>query len=105
MGLPKHVPKCFLSHLETVCFRNFAGLENQLQLIEYILTNARVLKTMTICSYGSFSDSDFLVHKKLSMIPRCSEICQLELKYQESVSPNISLLLTNPVKLIIIFSE
>ncbi|XVF78329.1 hypothetical protein PTKIN_Ptkin14bG0123500 [Pterospermum kingtungense] len=75
--LPKLVPICLLTSLTRACFK-FEGLEGELEMVEYILMNARVLRTMEIYTRSELSsDSKLCLLKKLSMFPRSSETCQL----------------------------
>ncbi|OMO80263.1 hypothetical protein CCACVL1_13048 [Corchorus capsularis] len=75
---PNEVPLCFMSSLRRVCFRDVKGLEDELKLVDYFLNNARVLRTMEICTNSDLSsDSKLCILKKLSMMTRCSDTCQL----------------------------
>ncbi|KAJ7961537.1 FBD-associated F-box protein [Quillaja saponaria] len=73
---PQDVPICLSSHLTTVCFEEFKGWEYELHFTSYILKNARVLKTMTICCSSSNSKTRLNILKKLAALPRGSR-CQL----------------------------
>ncbi|XVF78363.1 hypothetical protein PTKIN_Ptkin14bG0125400 [Pterospermum kingtungense] len=73
--------KCFLSSLSRVCFEDFIGLEEQVNMVEYFLMNARVLRIMEIYSRSELSSkSKHCFIKKLSKVPRSSETCQLSFK-------------------------
>ncbi|XVF78317.1 hypothetical protein PTKIN_Ptkin14bG0122300 [Pterospermum kingtungense] len=74
---PKTVPTCFSSSLSRACFEDFEGLEGELQMVEYFLKNATVLRTMEIYTSKMSSDSELCFLKKLSMFPRSSVTCQL----------------------------
>ncbi|XVF78330.1 hypothetical protein PTKIN_Ptkin14bG0123600 [Pterospermum kingtungense] len=75
--LPKLVPICLETSLKRARF-NFEGLEGELEMVEYILKNAKVLRTMEIYTGNDLSsDSKLCLLKKLSMLPRSSETCQL----------------------------
>ncbi|KAK4590519.1 hypothetical protein RGQ29_020891 [Quercus rubra] len=45
-----NVPKCLKSHLRTISLLQFKGLEHELNLITYMLKNAKVLERMDILS-------------------------------------------------------
>jgi hypothetical protein len=59
-----------LSHLKSLCYRGFEGLESEVEFLKYILKHARVLKTVTIQVSGKELKGNVL--EKLSMFPRCS---------------------------------
>ncbi|XVF78324.1 hypothetical protein PTKIN_Ptkin14bG0123000 [Pterospermum kingtungense] len=71
------VPTCVLSSLSRVCFENFEGSEEEVEMIEYFLKNARVLSTVEIYTSDLSSDSKLCLLKRLSRFPRSSETCQL----------------------------
>ncbi|XVF78352.1 hypothetical protein PTKIN_Ptkin14bG0124800 [Pterospermum kingtungense] len=73
------VPTCILSSLSMACFE-LQGLKSELKMVEYILKNARVLRTMEIYTSKMPSDSKLCFLEKISMLPRSSENCQLSFK-------------------------
>ena len=67
-----------LSSLTSFYYRGFKGLNDEVELVKYILKEARVLKTATFqVSSGESKES---VLDKLSMFPRCSTICLLRVE-------------------------
>ncbi|XP_059631951.1 F-box/LRR-repeat protein At4g14103-like [Cornus florida] len=74
---PEHVPNCLLLHLKAIEIKNFEGVADELNLVKYLLKNAKVLKKMSInCT---FSTEDVNIQKKLLRFPRGSTSCQLDL--------------------------
>ncbi|XP_022717105.1 putative FBD-associated F-box protein At3g50710 [Durio zibethinus] len=74
---PEHVPTCVSSHLTAVSFKVFQGLGSEMQVIEYLLKNAKVLKTMQICTLNMSPDSKSFVLNKLSEFQWGSKTCQV----------------------------
>ncbi|KAA8523894.1 hypothetical protein F0562_010317 [Nyssa sinensis] len=64
-------------HLTTVVISGFEGLTDELELVQYILENAKVLKTMTIKAWSLDIKAKFDVLKKISMFQRRSKTCQV----------------------------
>ncbi|KAE9585873.1 putative F-box domain, FBD domain, leucine-rich repeat domain, L domain-containing protein [Lupinus albus] len=77
---PKFVPECLSIHLRTCTLRKYKGWKCELQFSKYIMQNAKVLRTMRICS-GIFSEPEakLKVIRKLSSFPRRSAECRLQL--------------------------
>ncbi|THF94086.1 hypothetical protein TEA_018420 [Camellia sinensis var. sinensis] len=72
---PQEVPSCLLLHLKKIEFKEFSGNDCELEVIEYLLKNAIVLKKMTIdCQY-----SDECFCGQLAVYPRGSMTCRLNL--------------------------
>ncbi|KAK4576674.1 hypothetical protein RGQ29_027284 [Quercus rubra] len=67
-----------LSSLTSFYYRGFKGLNDEVELVKYVLKEARVLKTATFqVSSGESKES---VLDKLSMFPRCSTTCLLRVE-------------------------
>ncbi|KAH7860636.1 hypothetical protein Vadar_015917 [Vaccinium darrowii] len=89
-GPPPQVPSCLTLHLKEVEILQFDGKEYQLELIKYILKNAKVLKKMTIGYLNSSScfcnlskkrkKSSSCVCMALSAFARGSRTCELNLR-------------------------
>ncbi|KAF7113051.1 hypothetical protein RHSIM_RhsimUnG0166000 [Rhododendron simsii] len=81
---PEHVPTCLLVTLEKIDMGIFRGLQCELKVVEYFLTNAKVLKIMHIwfdhyqMRVGQ-SESEYKceVFRKLLEIPRGSTSCKV----------------------------
>ncbi|KAA8523884.1 hypothetical protein F0562_010307 [Nyssa sinensis] len=63
-------------HLTTVVISGFEGLTDELELVQYILENAIVLKTMTIKTWSLDIEAKFVL-QKISMFQRLSKTCQV----------------------------
>ncbi|XP_075665293.1 putative FBD-associated F-box protein At1g55030 [Castanea sativa] len=72
------VPKCLKSHLRTISLLQFKGLEHELNLITYMLKNAKVLERMDILSGSSSYKKNFGILYKLFELPRASSMCELK---------------------------
>ncbi|OMP04654.1 hypothetical protein COLO4_09414 [Corchorus olitorius] len=77
---PEHVPTCVSSHLTTVSFKVFQALQSEMQAIEYLLKNAKVLNVMQICTLDMSPDSKSFVRNTLSEFRWSSETCQLAIQ-------------------------
>ncbi|XVF18877.1 hypothetical protein REPUB_Repub11eG0061300 [Reevesia pubescens] len=77
---PEHVPTCVSSHLTTVSFKVFQGLGSEMEIIEYLSKNGRVLKTMQICTLNMSLDSKSFVWNKLSEFQWGSKTCQVKIQ-------------------------
>lgn len=87
---PPQVPCCLSLHLKEVEILQFDGKEYQLELVKYLLENAKVLKKMTLGYHNSGSSFCNLSKKRkksgscvcmaLSAFPRGSETCELNLR-------------------------
>ncbi|CAJ2642829.1 unnamed protein product [Trifolium pratense] len=68
---PQIVPQCLSSQLKTFLFRGCRGKNSELQFIEYIMQNSKVLRTMTIHSISSIDlNAKHQMLKKLAVWPR-----------------------------------
>lgn len=72
---PETVPVCLLEHIQLIAIKCFVGREDELQAVEYLLNNARVLNIMLIGFDPNSVDED--VVKKVLMFPRASVFCQV----------------------------
>ncbi|KAM7461111.1 hypothetical protein LguiA_029232 [Lonicera macranthoides] len=68
----KHEPQCLSSHLRKVMIEDFTGDEYELNVVEFFLKNAKVLREVEIDCNLCLADD-----KKLSLISKCSPICEL----------------------------
>ncbi|KNA23557.1 hypothetical protein SOVF_023660 isoform A [Spinacia oleracea] len=68
------VPICLLENLKVIGVKWFAGFEDEVEAVEYLLKNAKVLERMMINSYPL----DDEVVDKLLMCPTASEICDVQ---------------------------
>ncbi|KAI8008479.1 F-box/FBD/LRR-repeat protein [Camellia lanceoleosa] len=72
---PQEVPSCLLLCLKKIQIKEFSGKDYELDVIEYLLSNAKVLKNMTInCQY-----TNDCFCGELAAFPRGSKTCQLNL--------------------------
>lgn len=74
---PDKVPNCLLENLEIIGIQCFKGNEDEVQVVEYLLNNSHVLKSMMI-GYDPDSASEE-VREKLLMFPRASKTCDVEI--------------------------
>ncbi|KAL1217462.1 putative FBD-associated F-box protein [Cardamine amara subsp. amara] len=72
---PTVVPKCSLTHLENLEWREYKGTEEEVEVAEYILANATCLKKATFSI--RFGDEYRNVFRKLKFMYRVSKTCQL----------------------------
>ncbi|KAM7461113.1 hypothetical protein LguiA_029234 [Lonicera macranthoides] len=72
----KHEPQCLSSHLRKVMIQDFTGDEYELNVVEFFLKNAKVLREVEIDSNICLADD-----KKLSLISKCSPICEIVFTY------------------------
>ncbi|KAM7461112.1 hypothetical protein LguiA_029233 [Lonicera macranthoides] len=68
----EHEPQCLSSHLRKVMIQDFTGDEYELNVVEFFLKNAKVLREVEIDCNLCLADD-----KKLSLISKCSPICEL----------------------------
>jgi hypothetical protein len=68
---PLHVPKCPESQHQNVKLLGFRSLDHELELVNYILKNAKVLKKLEVYT-GLLLDleENFRILKKISEFPR-----------------------------------
>lgn len=71
------VPQCLLLCLEVIEIKGFLGEPGEVEMVEYILKNAMVLRKMSITTGSGINDpvGDFV--KKVLMFPRGSSTCQI----------------------------
>ncbi|KAI4353785.1 hypothetical protein L6164_002712 [Bauhinia variegata] len=75
---PLPIAKCVLSHLKSLSFGGYQGLECELGFVGYILKNAQVLGNMTIyCASPLEAMPKHQIMKILSTVPRKSATCQV----------------------------
>ena len=74
---PSSVPNCVTSHLKILEFEGYQGSTDEHEFIAYILHRGLVLEKMTIHTKIDLKKKDYVL-KKLSIIPRGSNTCQLK---------------------------
>ncbi|XVF18883.1 hypothetical protein REPUB_Repub11eG0061700 [Reevesia pubescens] len=79
-GKQEPVPKCVSPHLRKFYSEGFRGYDYELEMVEYLLKNARALELIEICSFEMSLESKFALLQKLSKFPRRSETCELVFK-------------------------
>ncbi|XP_050271682.1 F-box/FBD/LRR-repeat protein At4g00160-like isoform X5 [Quercus robur] len=74
-----YVPECLSSHLTTFYYKGFSGHGIEMELVRYVLKEAKVLKTMKITIESNLgSKAKHRIHKKLMNFRRSSRTCQIE---------------------------
>ena len=74
-----YVPECLSSHLTTFYYKGFSGHGIEMELVRYVLKEAKVLKTMKITVESNLgSKAKHRIHKKLMNFRRSSRTCQIE---------------------------
>ncbi|KAL7129242.1 hypothetical protein ABFS83_13G052200 [Erythranthe nasuta] len=75
---PQQVPTCVLSHLRIIKLVWICGNEQELEIIKYLLRNAKVLEMMEI-TYSQFLDSDKIINMltNISRFQRGSAACEV----------------------------
>ncbi|EYU33521.1 hypothetical protein MIMGU_mgv1a018685mg [Erythranthe guttata] len=72
------VPTCLLSHLKIINVVNIKGKKHELEIIKYLLRNAKVLERMEISYPGSLgSNEENNMLKKISLFQRGSGACKV----------------------------
>ncbi|KAI3936425.1 hypothetical protein MKW92_010819 [Papaver armeniacum] len=77
------VPKCLLSHLRVLEFRQFSGDQRELGAVKLFSENARVLRKLIISPSSALSrdlSSKLQVKEQLQMLSRASPNCKLTFK-------------------------
>ncbi|XP_074340401.1 F-box/FBD/LRR-repeat protein At4g26340-like isoform X1 [Apium graveolens] len=74
---PESVPGCLVFSLETIIIHEFFGKKCEMDLVEYLLANAKVLKKMTI--HFLYFKQQESCQRKLMHCRRGSPACNLEL--------------------------
>jgi hypothetical protein len=78
---PHTVPKCLSSQLTTFNFEGFRWAKSELEVVRYILKNARFLKKLTITSKFPDSEVKLRLLKELLVFPKCSSKCKIAFVY------------------------
>ncbi|CAB4277543.1 unnamed protein product [Prunus armeniaca] len=82
-GMPKgSVPECLLRHLKEMEIWGFEGVKYDLPMVEFFLGNAEVLQKMKIYVHKLSSDEEIMLSEHVLEIPKVSEACQVEIKYE-----------------------
>ncbi|KAK4268310.1 hypothetical protein QN277_024985 [Acacia crassicarpa] len=71
------VPPCVSSHLKGFAYFGFKGRKLEFDILEYIMKNATVLRTVIVGRADTCERNDFEMLKQLSSYPRCSANCRL----------------------------
>lgn len=74
---PTSVPKCLQSCLKKIEFNNFEYYADELEMIEYFLKNAMVLKRMWISSKNLDLETQSVALREILMFPRSSNDCRV----------------------------
>lgn len=81
--MPKgSVPECLLCHLKEMEIWGFEGVKYDLPMVEFFLGNAEVLQKMKIYVHELSSDEEIMLSEHVLEIPKVSEACQVEIKYE-----------------------
>ncbi|KAI3877777.1 hypothetical protein MKX03_019217 [Papaver bracteatum] len=79
------VPSCLLLHLKTIEVREFEGQPEELKLVKYIWTNARILQVLIIQSGTSKTivalEKKTQIMEMLLMNPRASTSCKVKFQF------------------------
>ncbi|KAJ6417196.1 hypothetical protein OIU84_002993 [Salix udensis] len=76
---PHSVPQCLSSCLQVIEYKVFQGESRETEMLEYFLSNALVLKKMTITHPHDLETLEVDVLKRLSTCPKGSDACQIVL--------------------------
>ncbi|ESQ42786.1 hypothetical protein EUTSA_v10015540mg [Eutrema salsugineum] len=74
---PSSVPECILSSLEILEWVKYEGIEEEKEIVAFILGNARLLNKATISSTSTDPVKKLEMLKELSFLSRCSSTCHL----------------------------
>ncbi|KAL7087281.1 hypothetical protein ACP275_13G058500 [Erythranthe tilingii] len=74
---PQQVPKCLLSHLRTIRLSYIGGEKYELEIIRYLLRNAKVLERMEIVDADLCGNEKINMIQEISLFQRGSTTCQV----------------------------
>ncbi|CAI9764089.1 unnamed protein product [Fraxinus pennsylvanica] len=74
------VPECLVSCLEIINLLVFEGKTREMEMVKYLLANARVLKELRILTLNIPPELKLEIHKQLLQLPRGSTNCVVHLK-------------------------
>ncbi|PWA50612.1 FBD-like protein [Artemisia annua] len=74
---PKSVPTCMLMNLKTMKFEKCMARKDDIQFLEYMLRNAKVLKTLTIMCESGVMEEEFRLCAKLLNCSKASKYCEI----------------------------
>ncbi|KAL6554252.1 hypothetical protein OROMI_019925 [Orobanche minor] len=74
---PEQVPACMVSHLGMVSIDGLGCLEQEFDMVRYILRNSKILKRMEIRCVVDEVDSEIEARKRISLFERGSEACRI----------------------------
>ncbi|KAK1412156.1 hypothetical protein QVD17_33169 [Tagetes erecta] len=77
---PKLVPACMLTNLTTIKFSNYKFTTCDIELLEYILGNAKVLKTLTITLENLTIEEEMWLCAQLFKFPKASRFCAIHFR-------------------------
>ncbi|CAB4277317.1 unnamed protein product [Prunus armeniaca] len=75
---PDFVPICLLSSLKKICIQGFHAWPDEIEVVRYLLKHGEVLNTVKICPSYFHSEEEMKLRQKLSMFPKGSRTCQIE---------------------------
>ncbi|KAL2521861.1 F-box/FBD/LRR-repeat protein [Forsythia ovata] len=70
------VPECLLSRVKVIELEGLEGNSYEMEMVKYLLANARVLKYLTIKFWTTAPELDFEIFKQLVELPKGSTTCQ-----------------------------
>ncbi|KAL2498992.1 putative F-box/fbd/LRR-repeat protein [Abeliophyllum distichum] len=73
------VPECLLSHVKVIELEGLEGNSYEMEMVKYLLANARVLKYLTIKSWTTAPELDFEIFKQLVELPKGSTTCGIHI--------------------------
>lgn len=79
------MPICLISHLKTICLRDFNWCPHEMVVVKYLVKHGKALNKVTI--YTRFSvdkemmiQSPFALGSKISKFSRGSKTCEIEFR-------------------------
>ncbi|XP_050375512.1 F-box/LRR-repeat protein At4g14103-like [Argentina anserina] len=76
---PELVPNCQLSHVKTICIKEFLGRDDEFEVAKYLLKNGEVLNSMNIYTGRDVVCTKEEMLEKLLKFERVSKTCDVEI--------------------------
>lgn len=72
------MPICLLSSLKKICIQGFHAWPDEIEVVKYLLKHGEVLNMVKIYPSYFHSEEEMKLRQKLSMFPKGSRTCQIE---------------------------